>query len=133
MPTDASDTYGSVHKFGTATFLARLVDAAGRALVPADVTAVVYNLYLLSPDDPDARTSVAGHHNLSLSPAAVLFGSLHSGAIWSRDATGYNFRHTPDVSAHPAFSLAGREYLVEYRLTPAAGQAILVRFRVNVI
>jgi hypothetical protein len=38
-----------------------------------------------------------------------------------------------DVSLHPAFAIAGRRFLIEYQLTPATGQVILVRFRINVI
>ncbi len=62
----------------------------------------------------------------------VLFNSLQTDSLWTVDVTGYNFRHTPDVSTNAAFAVAGRRYLVEYQLTPALGQVIVVRFRINV-
>ncbi len=62
----------------------------------------------------------------------VLFNSLQTDSLWTVDATGYNFRHVLDVSTSPAFAVAGRRYLVEYQLTPAVGQVIVVRFRINV-
>ena len=70
---------------------------------------------------------------VSLSVAGVLFSALQTDPIWTVDAIGYNFRHVLDVSAQQAFSIAGRRYLIEYQLTPAVGQMILVRFRINVI
>ena len=76
---------------------------------------------------------MANHANAALAVADVVFDTLQTDPIWTVDATGYNFRHVLDVSAHQAFTVAGRRYLVEYQLTPAAGQMILVRFRINVI
>ncbi len=70
---------------------------------------------------------------MPLTVADVIFNALQTDPLWTVDTTGYNFRHVLDVSAHPAFTVAGRRYLVEYQLTPAAGQMIFVRFRINVI
>lgn len=133
MPTDASDTYASVHKQATATFLARVVDADGAALTPSDLSAVEYSLFLLSPDEPDQRTLVEGHTAVVVPVAETVFAELQTGPVWSRDEVGYNFRHTLDVAARPAFAIAGRHYLVEYRLTPVTGQVVVLRFRVHVI
>ncbi len=133
MPTDAADTYASVHKQGTATFLARVVDADGSPVTPPDLAAIEYSVYLLTPDDPDARTAVAGHSAVAVPVEAAVCGSLQTGPIWTRDVVGYNFRHTLDIAAQPAFAIAGRLYLVEYRFRPRVGQVILLRFRMNVI
>ena len=133
MPTNAADTYCTVQKYGTATFMARIVGADGTPVQQADVAALSYRLFLLDDQDADARTAVAEHGNVALTVGEVLFDVLQTNFIWTVDAVGYNFRHTLDVSAHPAFEIAGRRYLLEYRLTPAEGQMILVRFRVNVI
>jgi hypothetical protein len=70
---------------------------------------------------------------VSLLVANCIFDTLQTDPIWTVDAIGYNFRHVLDVSAHPAFAIAGRRYLIEYQLTPTAGQTILVRFRLSVI
>jgi hypothetical protein len=68
-----------------------------------------------------------------LTVGSVLFSALQTDPIWTVDTTGYNFRHVLDVSAHSAFTIAGRRYLVEYQLMPIVGQTIIVRFRINVI
>jgi hypothetical protein len=133
MPNDAADFYCTVHKNGTGTFLARVVGAGAAAVARDDVAAVHYSVYLLDDQDPDGRTAVSGHADVALTAAEVLFSPLRTDALWTTDATGYNFKHTLDVLAHPAFTLAGRRYLVEYHLTPASGQVLLLRFRVNVI
>ena len=80
-----------------------------------------------------AATAVTGHTNVTLTVADVIFSTLQTDPMWTVDAIGYNFRHVLDVSAHPAFAIAGRRYLIEYQLTPTVGQIILVRFRINVI
>ena len=77
--------------------------------------------------------AVTGHTNVSLTVADVIFNDLQTDLLWTVDEIGYNLRHVMDVSANPAFTIAGRRFLVEYELTPGSGQVILVRFRVNVI
>lgn len=133
MPTDAADVYCTVHKHGTATFLARVVGPDAEPVAPADVVSVRYGLYLLEDQEPDARTPVAGHEGVDLTVDNVLLASLQTGAPWTRDAVGYNFRHTLEVAAAEAFTIAGRSHLLEYRLVPRVGQVILLRFRIHVI
>jgi hypothetical protein len=130
---EAIDIHGTAFKNGSVTLLARVVGAGGENVLPADINAVKYSVYLLDDQDADSRTAVAEHANATLTVADVIFGTLQTDPIWTVDTTGYNFRHVLDVSAHPAFAVAGRRYLVEYQLTPAVGQMILVRFRINVI
>ena len=130
---DASDIYGTAFKNGSAVLLARIVDQGGAYVVPADITAIQYSVYLLDGQNPDSRSAVTGHAGASLVVADVVFDALQTDPIWTVDAIGYNFRHVLDVSAHPAFAIAGRRYLIEYQLTPTAGQTILVRFRLSVI
>jgi hypothetical protein len=130
---NATDIYGAAFKNGSATLLARIVGAAGAAIVQADISSIQYSVYLLDDENADSRTPVAGHADVALTVAGVVFNSLQIDARWTVDGAGYNFRHALDVSAHAAFAVAGRRYLVEYRLTPTAGQVIIVRFRINVI
>jgi len=132
MP-DATDIYGTAFKNGPVTLLARIVGQNGENVVQADLSAIRYTVYLLDDQNPDNRMAVAGHTGVLLTVAGVVFNALQTDALWTVDDTGYNFCHVLDVSAHPAFAVAGRRYLVEYQLTPAAGQTILVRFRLNVI
>jgi hypothetical protein len=130
---EAIDLYGTAFKNGSITLLARIVGAQGANVLPADINTVTYSVYLLDDQNPDSRTAVAQHTSVLLPVADVLFATLQTDPLWTVDTTGYNFRHVLDVSAHPAFAVAGRRYLIEYQLTPAVGQMILVRFRINVI
>ena len=133
MPANAADCYATVFKNATATFLARVENESGAAVAPASVLRATYSVFLLDDQDADARAVVAGHADVELAPSDVLYAELQLDALWTIDAVGYNFRHTLDVAAAPAFPVAGRRYLVEYRLAPIDGQALVVRFRVNVI
>jgi len=130
---DAQDTHGTVFKNGSATLLARVVGAAGAAVTQTDIASAKYSIYLLDDDDPDSQTPVAGHSGVSLTVSAVIFDTLQTDALWTKDTIGYNFMHVLEVAAHAAFAVAGRTYRIVYELTPAAGQVILVRFRVNAI
>jgi len=129
----STDTYGTVFKGGTATCLARVVGQDAAAITRTDVSSIQYSVYLLETDDPDARAAVEGHDAVALDKISVVFDSLQTDARWTRDSTGYNFRHTIDVASEAAFALAGRDYLVEYRLAPVDGQVVLVRFRLHCI
>jgi hypothetical protein len=127
------DIYGTAFKNGSATLLARVVGAGGAHVVPADLSAIRYSVYLLDDQDADSRTAVAGHTSVAVPVAGAVLDAVQQDALWTVDQVGYNFRHVLDVSTAPAFPIAGRRYLVEFQLTPLAGQVILVRFRVNVI
>ena len=127
------ETFGTVFKGGTATCLARVVGHDAAPITRTDVVSIRYGVYLLDRHEPDSRVAVVGHENAILDKLDVLFDGLQTDARWTRDAVGYNFRHAIDVASSPAFTLAQRDYLVEYRLTPAVGQVILVRFRLQCI
>lgn len=130
---EATDHFGTAMKHGTVTLLARVVDNDAQPITQAGVREASYSVFLLDDADPDARQPVAGHNQVALAVADVVFDALQHDALWTRDTVGYNFRHTLDVSAAPAFAVAGRRYLVEYRLDPTDGQPIIIRFRINVI
>lgn len=130
---DASDVHGAVFKNGSATLLARVVGAGGTPVTQADVASARYSVYLLDDNDPDAATPVAGHTAVAVDVASLIHDSLQVDDLWDVDDTGYNFKHVLDVSAQQAFAVAGRSYRVVFELVPAAGQIILVRFRVHAI
>jgi hypothetical protein len=132
MP-EALDIYGTAFKNGSITLLARIVDGQGTNVVRASILTTRYTVYLLDDQNPDSRAAVTGHTNVALAVSDVIFNSLQTDAIWTVDATGYNFRHVLDVSMNQAFTVAGRRYLIEYQLGPTVGQTIVVRFRINVI
>ena len=124
-----TEIFGTVFKNATATCLARIVGHDAQPITQIDIASIDYSIYLLEADEPDSRTVVEGHDGVSLTVGEVIFDTLQTDARWTRDTIGYNFRHTIDVSTYMAFALAGRDYLVEYRLMPATGQVILARFR----
>ena len=130
---DAADIYGTGFKNGSIMLLARVVGDDAQRIVQADVASAKYTVYLLDDQDADERTAVSGHADVSLTVNEVLFNTLQTDDVWTADESGYNFRYVLDVSANQAFAVAGRRYLVQFSLTPASGQVILVRFRVNVI
>ena len=130
---DASDIHGVVFKNGSATFLARVVGAQGTPVTQANVASAKYTAYLLDENDPDTATAVAGHTNVAVDVASLIYDSLQNDDLWDVDQTGYNFKHVLDVSADQAFTTAGRTYRVVFELTPSSGQVILVRFRVHAI
>lgn len=132
MP-EARDIFGSVFKGGTATLMARVVGRDGEPVRQADLLAAACSVYLLDPHDPDRRTAVEGHAALALPVAELISDTLQTGPPWDVDDVGYNLRHTIDVAGGSPFAHAGRRYLVEFRLHPAAGQPILVRFRLNCV
>ena len=124
--TSKTDIYLSALMGGTVRCCAKVVLWNGICARIADVATVTYSVFRLGEDRQ--RRAVSGHTAISVEPAQCLFDSLQSDAL----ASGYNFMHVLDVSSHPAFAAAG-EYLVEFQLTPAFGQIILVRLRINVI
>lgn len=130
---DASDIHGVVFKNGSATLLARVVGNDGSPVTRAQIVSAAYTVYLLDENDADSATAVAGHTDVPLEVASLVYDSLQNDALWDVDQSGYNFKHVLDVSAQQAFATAGRSYRIAFRLTPIAGQVILVRFRVHAI
>lgn len=126
---DANSYYAHVHKGGTATFLARVVDFARSPLTAGVVSSITYTIYTLDDSDPGSRTAVTGHNAVSLTVGDVIT-ALVDDAVWTRDATGYNFHHTPSTASYSPFPNAGRRYLVEYRIQPTSGSVIVVTFKV---
>ncbi|NLS92239.1 MAG: hypothetical protein GXX96_08675 [Planctomycetaceae bacterium] len=132
MPS-AVDIRGQVFRDGSATLLARVIGGDGASLIRSDITQVHYTVYLLDHNDPNLREAVEGHEEREVPPAGLLFDAPQLDSLWTVDAIGYNFRHMLDVSANAAFPLAGRTYLVVFKLTPTVGPVILVRFRLTAI
>lgn len=62
--------------------------------------------------------------------ADTVFDTLQTDSRWTKDSTGYNFLH-----ALPASALVdgSKSYRVEYKFTPASGEAWYVVFAVKTI
>jgi len=130
---NASDIYGVVFKTGSATLLARVVGADGTPIMQSDLSSAAYTIYLLDENDPDVGTPIAGHTDVAVAVASLIYDTLQNDDLWDVDEVGYNFKHVLDVSGNQAFAAAGRSYRVVFRLAPTGGQVILVRFRVHAI
>ena len=128
---DAVEITGTVFKDGSATLMARVIGADAAAVLQADIDSISYTIYLLDQADPDTATPVDGHEDVACAVADTIHDTLQDDDRWTLDAIGYNFRHVLAVAAHAAFATAGRNYRIVFTLTPAAGEVVLVRFRVH--
>jgi hypothetical protein len=122
MPQNACPIVGTVFHAGTLTVLARLVGHDAVAVNQATIRAIACSIFSIDPDDADQ--AVADHQAVALDKTAVLFDGLQTDALWTVDATGYNFLHTIDITK-PAFTVRGRTYRIVYTLTPSTGQPIV--------
>lgn len=121
------DIYATAFKNGTVILRAR-VYKDGADITRANIATIAYSIYLLDGGDPDTRTVVTGHDDVSLTVANVIFDTLQSDS----EASNYNFKHAIPISVNPAFTVAGRNYQAEYVITPTSGEIIIVRFRIEV-
>lgn len=128
-----SDTYGAVFAEGSVVNLARLETADGELVEPSSMASASYSIVARDLCSGIGDTPVAGHLDQALVPSAVLFDTLQNGDIWDQDETGYNFRHEIDVTTDPAFPVAGKTYLVRYRLTPVSGQPVIFQFSIRAV
>lgn len=125
-------TQGTVLENGTATLLARLRHWDGTLVTQADVSAIEYTAYALGATEDD-RTAIDGHAAISIPVATGIFDALQTDDRWDRDATGYNFRHTIDISTSPLATVAGSRILVAVALTPISGQPIRWDYLLSVL
>lgn len=95
------------------TLLARVYDNTATAILQAGLSAIVYSVI-----DTTTGTAVTGHDGASLTISSVVYDTLQTGAIWTKDSTGYNFRTTLAATALPD---AGRIYRIEVKFTPTSG------------
>ena len=95
---------------GAVACMARLTGWAGTAVTTANVTAVGWGLYDLGSTSP--TVAIASSTSLS----SVIYSTLQTGG-WTKDTTGYNFRH---IIGSTLLSAPNRNYVSEYRVTPSS-------------
>lgn len=130
MPV-ARDIPGAVFRAGAAVLMARIVDVDHAPITQGSASSIRYWVYQLNQDDPDDLSVVAGHDGVALDPADVIYDVLQTGAAWTADTTGYNFRHELDAAGGEPFPRAGACYQVRYELTPVVGPKIVFRFKLR--
>lgn len=130
---NAADVRGVVFRNGSAVLLARVTGENAACVQQADISSAEYTVFLLDVTDPSSRVPVEGHTDEVVPVAGLIYDTAQNDDLWDVDVVGYNFKHVLDVSANAAFPLADRNYLIEFRLTPAVGQVILVRFEIRTL
>ena len=95
-----------VYEDSTFSVLAR-IHANGTNVVQADVSTITYSIY--PTDSTTAHTTAT-----SLTVATVIFDTLQTDARWTKDITGYNWRH--DVAATVLVDPT-KDYQIEYKVT----------------
>ncbi len=114
-----------VNEGSGALFLARVSIWDGSNAQQADVTSIAYALYDLDSTTPETAVGSG-----ALTVSAVVFDTLQTDAVWTKDSTGYNFKH-----AIPAADLAngGHRYRVVYTWVPASGENFTVVGEIDVL
>ncbi len=112
--------------------MARIRDFYGVLLSPDKVSDISYSIYLLETDQPEKRTAVRGHQAVSLNPSEVLYAQMQQNPNRTADDIGFNFLWTLNVKNSNAFQLAGRHYLVEFKLT-VNQNVFFIRYRLFVL
>lgn len=113
MP-EAKPLYVLAWENGGLILMARILGWAGSSVLQADITSIQCTVTDTS-EDGDGET-----YDAALVISATVFDTLQTPAIWTADGTGYNFRHTVPATAFPQGDRINR---VEYRFTPASGEA----------
>lgn len=102
-----------------ASLMARVEDNDGTDITQAAIASIARKVFDNRDTDGDAISTSA--------PAvdATIHDTLQTGGGWSKDEEGYNFRDDVDDDV---FIVAGREYRVEYVLSPTSGADLFVGF-----
>lgn len=115
-------TTGTVFEDGGATFLARVVGNNAANITQATINGITYKVFDLTEIPGKLITSG------TLTVSDVVFDTLQTDSRWTKDSTGYNFRHNMPPSAFPE---GNRQYQVEYLFDPTSGEDFLVVFKVS--
>lgn len=121
----AKQILGAVMTGGTATFMARVTGHLNEAITRADIEAVEYSIFRV---EDTTRIAVDEHQAVAVAVADVMTESLVATEPWTKDAIGYNFLHVLPIADNPAFADPLTRYVVDYILTPASGEPIVVSF-----
>jgi hypothetical protein len=116
---------GIVPEASAFSILSRVLGMDGNVLTQSGVTAIEYQIFPL--DSTTAHVTAT-----PLTVADVIFDTLQTDPAWTKDATGYNFRH--DI-AETVLTDPASDYSVEYKFTLASAGAPVIRlhpFRISI-
>lgn len=97
-----------------ALYLARISIWDASNAQQADITSITYAIYDL---DSNAPESAIGSGTLTV--ANVVFDTLQTDAVWTKDSTGYNFSHAIPEAELPN---GGHRHRIVYTWTPVSGE-----------
>jgi len=99
----------------TPTFMARMQGSTGGNLVQASLSSIACQVRDISL----SSTAAPVFSSTALTIASVVFDTLQTDSRWTKDATGYNFRHTLGSSV---LATGSHTYRAEYKFVePSTG------------
>lgn len=115
-----------VARSGT-VLMARIIGANAALITQASLSAIAFLLRDITAQSSGTQRT--------LTIADVVYDSLQTGAGWTEDSSGYNFRYTipaSDISWTPSLDSAGNpiahQFQADVRFTPASGEPFVVPF-----
>lgn len=103
--------------------LARLLGADGEPILQADIASITCNVFDLDADDPTAIVT-----SPTVAVSSVISDTLQTDPTWTKDATGYNFKH---LVLDTVLSSGGHRYRVEYIFVPTNGSKFPLVFEIK--
>jgi hypothetical protein len=118
----ASVIKATVFEDGGAIALARILGWDGSAIEQSEVTSITCAVTNITTGSPVSVITP------SITVSDVIFDTLQTTALWTKDSTGFNFKHALPATAFPT---GNNVYRVEYKFTPTAGAVFYVVFQVT--
>lgn len=109
--------YGEAFADSGATILARAYGTSGSYITQAAISSIT-----CAVTDITTGTAVSVI-TPSIVVSSVVFDTLQTGGMWTKDSTGYNFRHALPATAFPD---SGHVYQVVYTVTPSSGAVFFI-------
>jgi len=108
--TDLLETSG--WEDSSLTVMARIQGEDAANITQATIGSIAAKVFDLNDNNAQVGSTI----NLTVS--SVVFDTLQTDARWTKDAVGYNFRHTVPASYFPT---GDHVYRVEYKFSPSSG------------
>lgn len=114
--------YASGFEDSPIVLMDRVTSVSGAAITQATITSIAYVVHEYASQqeaERDINGSAVGTAG-TLTKTDVVFDTLQTGAPWTYDTTGYNFRFTLPGTRRPT---GGKWHRVEVTFTPSSGEA----------
>lgn len=116
----AETTKAIIWEDGGAQCMARVSGQDGAAITQASLSSITCKVFDISTSTPDGVVATP-----TVTISTSVFDTLQTDARWTKDSTGYNFRHSLAASV---FATGDHVYRVEYKLAPTSGEAFWLAF-----